>query len=100
MDPVGWVMNQNPRHYTLQLASTRSEKRAKKYYQENQMQGKGGFYKKVQNGETWYFLIYGSFDTADTANSEIEKLPEEIQKGSPWVRRLGNIQRVIRRTSR
>lgn len=98
MDPIGWVMNQNPRNYTLQLASTRSESRVKRYFAENQMQGKGGYYKKEQNGETWYFVIYGSYDTAATASSDIEQLPEEIRKGSPWVRRLGNIQKVIRRT--
>ena len=97
MDPVGWVMNQNPRHYTLQLASSRSEKRVKKYYEENQMQGKGGYYKKLQDGETWYFLIYGSFDSTRSASNEIEQLPEEIRKWSPWVRRLGNIQKVINR---
>ena len=96
MDPVGWVMNQNPRFYTLQLASSRSEDRVKKYYEENQLQGKGGYYKKIQDGETWYFLIYGSFNSAANASNEIEQLPEEIRKWSPWVRRLGNIQKVIK----
>lgn len=98
MDPVGWVMGQNPRHYTLQLASSRSEKRVQKYYLENQMQGKGGYYKKIQDGETWYFLIYGSYDSTASASNEIEQLPEEIRKWSPWVRRLGNIQKVIKQT--
>ena len=98
MDPVGWVMNQNPRHYTLQLASSRSEKSVVKYYLENQMQGKGGYYKKMQDGEAWYFLIYGSFDSTASASNEIEQLPEEIRKWSPWVRRLGNIQKVIKQT--
>jgi septal ring-binding cell division protein DamX len=94
-DPVGWVLSQNPKHYTLQLASSRSERRIKKYYEENKMQGKGGYYKKVQDGETWYFLIYGAFNSSRNASNEIEQLPEEIRKWSPWVRRLGNIQKVI-----
>jgi len=96
-DPVGWVLTQNPRHYTLQLASSRSEKRIKQYYEENQMQGKGGYYRKEQDGENWYFLIYGSFNSSRSASDEIEQLPEEIRKWSPWVRRLGNIQKVITR---
>lgn len=98
MDPVGWVMNQNPRNYTLQLASSRSEERVKRYFTENQMQGKGGYYKRDLKGETWYFVIYGSFDTAASANNEIKNLSEDVQKSSPWVRRLGNIQSVIKRT--
>lgn len=96
-DPVGWVLSQNPRHYTLQLASSRSERRIKKYYEENQMQGKGGYYKKEQDGETWYFLIYGAYNSSRNASNEIQQLPEEIRKWSPWVRRLGNIQKVINR---
>lgn len=96
-DPVSWVLSQNPRHYTLQLASSRSERRIKKYYEENQMQGKGGYYKKEQDGETWYFLIYGAYNSSRNASSEIEQLPKEIRKWSPWVRRLGNIQKVIHR---
>lgn len=96
-DPVGWVLNQNPRHYTLQLASSRSERRIRQYYEENQMQGKGGYYKKQQDGETWYFLIYGAFNSSRNASNEIQQLPEEIRKWSPWVRRLGNIQKVIKR---
>ena len=98
MNPVGWVMNQNPRNYTLQLASSRSEKHVIKYYNENQMQGKGGYYKKIQDGETWYFLIYGSFDSVASASDEIKQQPEEIRKWSAWVRRLGNIQKVIKQT--
>ncbi len=94
-DPIGWVLSQNPRHYTLQLASSRSEKRIKQYYEDNQMQGKGGYYKKEHSGETWYFLIYGAYNSSQNATDEIGQLSEEIRKWSPWVRRLGNIQKVI-----
>ena len=95
--PLDWVLSQNPRHYTLQLASSRSKRRIKKYYEENQMQGKGGYYKKEQDGETWYFLVYGAYNSSRNASNEIQQLPEEIRKWSHWVRRLGNIQKVINR---
>ncbi len=96
-DPVGWVLSQNPRHYTLQLASSKSEERIKQYYVENQMQGKGGYYTKEQDGETWYYLIYGAYKSSGNASEQIEQLPDEIRKWSPWVRRLGNIQKIIKR---
>jgi len=96
-DPVGWVLMQNPKYYTLQLASSRSEESIKQYYQENNMQGKGGYYKSERDGEIWYYLIYGAYHSTDDANTEIVKLPEEIRKWSPWVRRLGNIQKVVER---
>ena len=96
-DPVGWVMAQNPMHYTLQLASSRSEDRVKKVYEQNGMKGKGGYYKRERDGDVWYFLIYGAYSSSDEATSKISELPEEIRKGSPWVRKLKNIQRVVKK---
>ncbi len=95
-DPIGWVLAQNPRHYTLQLASSQSEKRIQRAYEENDIKGKGGYYKRERNGKTWYFLIYGAYSNETKATEEISKLPEEFQKGSPWVRQLRNIQRVVK----
>ncbi|MDH5179748.1 MAG: SPOR domain-containing protein [Gammaproteobacteria bacterium] len=95
-DPVGWVMSQNPGHYTLQLASSQSEKRIKRTFEENSLQGKGGYYKRERDGTTWYFLIYGAYENPDKATEDIAKLPEEFQKSSPWVRQLRNIQRAIK----
>lgn len=94
-DPVGWVMAQNPGHYTLQLVSSQSEKRIKRAYEQNDIKGKGGYYKRERNGKTWYFLIYGAYSNEAKATEEISQLPEAFQKGSPWVRQLRNIQRVV-----
>ncbi|MDH5409601.1 MAG: SPOR domain-containing protein [Gammaproteobacteria bacterium] len=99
-DPQGWVMAQNPKHYTLQLVSSRSEDRVKKVFDSNNMTGKGGYYKQERNGEVWYFLIYGAYKSSDEATSRISELPEEIQKSSPWVRQLKNIQRNIRKSNK
>ena len=96
-DPLGWVLIQNPKYYTLQLASSKSEEKIKQYYDENEMQGKGGYYKSERDGEIWYYLIYGAYNSSGQANTDIAKLPEEIRKWSPWVRRLGNIQKVVER---
>lgn len=93
-DPKGWLLAQKPHYYTLQLASSQSEKHIRRAYAK--IKGKGAYYKRDRKGKTWYFLIYGAYSNQDKATQEISQLPPEYQKSSPWVRQLRNIQRVVK----
>ena len=42
-----------------------------------------------------YVLVYGIFETYQEAKSGAEKLPESIQKSSPWIRQFGVIQSIV-----
>ena len=94
-NPEEWVTQQNPRYYTLQIASSRDVDKIKSYFDTYEMQGKAGYYKSVRDGEDWYNLVYGSYSTIDEANAAIAQLPDEIRKWSPWVRKIIGVQRVI-----
>lgn len=93
--PQDWVRTQNPDFYTLQLASSTNQKLIEKYYLENNLQGKAGYYKNRRQGEDWYALIYGSYATVNEANAASEKLPPEMKKWSPWVRKIKAIHRIM-----
>jgi DamX protein len=45
---------------------------------------------------TWYALVYGTYPTLSKANEAINKLPEELVTGQPWIRKFGDIQALIR----
>lgn len=95
--PQDWVMTQNPGHYTLQLASSTNAELIKKYFEENGLAQKAGYYMDVREGENWYALVYGSFSSVKEANDAIANLPPDLKKWSPWVRKLKNVQQIIRR---
>lgn len=92
--PVFWLEKQNPRKYTIQLASSRYEKSIKKSYDENNLKGKGGYYHYVRDGVDRYALIYGAYKTVAAANTAIKNLPQNLRKKTPWVRKIKSLQKI------
>ena len=93
--PDDWVREQNPRHFTLQLASSTNPRLIEKYYRENQLEGKAGYYRNTRKGKNWYALVYGSYPSSKDAKRAIDTLPDGLRKWSPWVRRIKEIHRIM-----
>ena len=95
LDPRIWIKAQDPKFYTLQLASSTNEHLIKKYFEENQLEGLAGYYRSRRSGEDWYALVYGAFPSAAAAKEAIDELPEDLRKWSPWVRNIRAIQKIM-----
>ena len=93
--PQEWVSSQNPRHYTLQLASSTNKQLIEKYYSLNDLSGKAGYYSSIRQGERWYALVYGSYNSVHSAKSAIADLPQDLRKWSPWVRNIRSIHKIM-----
>ncbi len=94
--PQEWIRAQKANYYTLQLASSTNRKLIEKYYNENRLQGTAGYYVNRRQGEDWYALVYGAYPSVGEANAAIATLPKDLRKWSPWVRKLKEIQRLIK----
>ncbi|MCW8932534.1 MAG: hypothetical protein OQL19_20165 [Gammaproteobacteria bacterium] len=104
-EPLDWLNQQQKSTYTLQLATGKSWKsmevmQKKLISSQSLLQPQNVFIheidKKVQEKfVTRYVLVYGVFETYQEAKSEVEKLPESIQKASPWIRQFGVIQSIV-----
>ena len=95
MGPQEWVAAQNPSYYTLQLASSTNQALIMKYYKENNLLGKAGYYRSKRSGEDWYALVYGAYPTVQDAKMAIENLPIDLKKWSPWVRNIKSIHKIM-----
>jgi len=93
--PQEWVAMQKPSYYTLQLASSTNQALIQKYYSENNLQDKAGYYRSKRSGEDWYALVYGAYPTVQDAKEAIYNLPEGLKKWSPWVRNIKSIHRIM-----
>ena len=93
--PDDWIREQEPRNYTLQLASSTNPRLIQKYYRENKLEGGGGYYRNYRQGKNWYALVYGSYSSINEAKQAVDSLPVELRKWSPWVRRFQDIQRIM-----
>ena len=54
------------------------------------------YYRIAGTGQPRYSLLYGLFDTPDDAREAAEKLPADLRSEKPWIRRLADVQAIIR----
>lgn len=93
--PQEWVAAQSPTYYTLQLASSTNQALIHKYFNENTLQGKAGYYSSMRQGERWYALVYGAYPSVNEAKAAISSLPQDLRKWSPWVRNIRSIHKIM-----
>lgn len=94
VDPSLWLDKQEPQKYTIQLASSRYEKSIIKSYENNNINGNGGYYHYVRDGVDRYALIYGVYKTVADANVAMKNLPSDLRKKTPWVRKIESLQNI------
>ena len=104
-EPLAWLNQQQKSTYTLQLATGKSrksmEEMQKKLLASQSLDQPHNLYihtvKKSEQQKlvVRYVLVYGIFETYQEAKSGAEKLPESIQKSSPWIRQFGVIQSIV-----
>jgi len=92
--PEYWLKSQEPGSYTIQIASSRNKNLIEKYYTELGVQRLGGYFQYKRDGALWYVLVYGSYDSVAQANTAISGLPEDLRKWTPWVRKIGQLQKL------
>jgi septal ring-binding cell division protein DamX len=81
-----WLLSQRSTDFTIQILGVRSEKRLLDFN-----------YKSSYKNKDWYPLLFGVYATKKEASSVIKLLPPDIQKASPWIRKMSSIQRAIRK---
>lgn len=91
-----WVRQQRPDTYTLQLASLLSEGEAMKFIHANKLETGAAYMKVVISGTTRYTVIYGVYNTYDKAQRAVKTLPANLQQDKPWVRNLGQLQKMLK----
>jgi TPR repeat protein len=87
-----WVRAQNPEHFTIQLATAYSEQAIIELIKG---QKEGAYFKREDQGKTFYTAIYGVFESHDRAVRARSALPAALQKSAPWVRKFAAVQKLI-----
>lgn len=93
-----WLLEQDPRHYTIQILAVRREKSLLKFIEETQLNNRGrvAYFRAKLKGRDWYRLLYGVYPSKKDAGTAMDNLPSNIRQMSPWIRRLAPIQRAIK----
>lgn len=87
-----WIKQQNPQHYTLQIAASNDLNKLLSLAKTSPLQKELAYYKYQRKGNLWYGLLYGSFEKQSEALAHSKNLPEEYKDWSPWVRKISEVQ--------
>ncbi len=93
-----WVLNQNSKHYTLQIVAGENLNTIEEFIVEHKLYNNIAFYRSIRKNKPWYGLIYGVYPHKQAAVSAINKLPTKLQRLKPWVRSINSVQHDINKT--
>jgi len=86
-----WISRQDPRHYTLQLASSLDEVAIIRLIRKQGIERQAAYYSTRQNGNKWYSLLYGNFANHSAAYKAMRRLPRALRRDSPRIRSFREI---------
>lgn len=92
---AAWIAQQDPSSYTIQLFSTSSEQALLAFAQRHRIRD-AAYFRSGSAERTWYSLIHGVFATVEDARAAAERLPAALRGEKPWIRRMGDLQMLLR----
>jgi septal ring-binding cell division protein DamX len=87
-----WVLAQNQDYYTLQVLTSPNEQIIRDYVHRHDLKGDWAIVPELRRGQTWYNLLYGSYETGGAAIRARALLPPEVTKAGPWARRFRSLR--------
>ncbi|MDZ7828691.1 MAG: SPOR domain-containing protein [Halofilum sp. (in: g-proteobacteria)] len=76
--------------FTLQLVGVRDRSSLEALVSELDNRERYEIVSTTFEGEPWYVLTHGRYETVEAARSAIERLPEDFKRYSPWPRRVSD----------
>jgi TPR repeat protein len=97
-DCEGWLADQSPNAYTLQLMSTTRVEDIQDLAGEHDLAGYV-VCSYTHEGSTRYALLIGAYPDINTANAAAAELPHGMKTGKPWIRRIRDLMRTVARNA-
>ena len=92
---VVWLGGASSNHFTLQVFAGRDKAAAAAFVKANQASGRLDYFKYSHLGQPWYAVVYGDFPSRAAAQKAALRLPGSLKGKQPWVRSIGDVQKII-----
>ena len=93
-----WLLSQDATAYTIQIMGVHNEQSLMDFIKKNQLLGQNqiAYYESSFQGKAWFQLLYGIYPTKQAAELAADKLPENIRRAGPWIRRMSAVHQAIK----
>ncbi len=92
---VAWLLEQNPRHYTIQLVAGRDRSTIRQFIRSHGPADGAVYFRTIRDGREWYALVYNSYGSRAEASAALNRLPRAWRKYRPWMRSFASIQQEL-----
>ncbi|MBN0988902.1 SPOR domain-containing protein [Amphritea pacifica] len=89
----GWVMEQFPPNFTLQLRYGTDEAGILKYIKQHNLPDSVRYFRTQREAGLFYVLIYGDYKTIPEAEKAVAEIPVSARK-SHWIRKFRRLQEL------
>ena len=90
-----WLLQQNPKNFTLQIASSANKDNLESYIKKHNLQNQAAYFRRTLDSKDWYSLVYGNYSNRTDALSAAEKLKAELEISDIWIRQFNDVQASI-----
>ncbi|NQY42853.1 MAG: TolC family outer membrane protein [Legionellales bacterium] len=78
--------------YTIQLVASGNEAAVNRFIRNSGIDGVANYYRaKKKNGDEWYIVTYGKYDSKRSAMLAMNNLPDKMKIYTPWARTINSI---------
>ena len=88
-----WILSQNPRHFTLQIAALSTENTLQEFIRKLPNPKHMAFFRMNRDGKQLYIVLYGTY----AQRAEAEKAAQRYGFDKPWLRDFGSLQEIIKK---
>lgn len=93
---TSWLSQQKTQNWTLQLLGAREPETLLKFAQRNNLSTDTAWYKTWLTSKPYYVLVYGSYNSRETARNAIAGLPPQLRALKPWVKSMKSVQQALK----
>lgn len=91
-----WINRQSGQNWTIQLLAFKSKQQVLDFIKQYGLQRNAAYFLEVKDGDVFYKLVYGSFDSKDKATFARQNLSTSLQAYGPWLRTWASIQGITK----
>lgn len=90
-----WILLQTKSAYTFQMMGSWERSEIDQFIEKYALTGDVAVFASLRDGKVWHALIYGVYDSKNTALSASQQWPAPLNSVSTWLRRFDDVQTQI-----
>ncbi len=90
-----FIQGINSKYYTLQLLASHNEQGIRDFLKEKGSSSEYAVYTTEKDGKPWHVIIYGVYESNESASLARQDLPSYLKSYSPWVRSIADVQKSL-----